>query len=174
MRQTALSTTAGSSSSPARKGGAGSPAGGVLDLAELVSRTARRLRRGSMVHLAPLGLTMAQARVLRIVADGPIRMADIAARLDVVPRTVTPMVDDLTTAGLVRRRSDAADRRSVLVEPTRHGRALLARLDEARHATAEQVFGGLDAAGRAELAALLGRLCGDCSGPAAHHRHEGA
>ena len=174
VRQSALSTTAGSSPSPASKGGAPRPAGGVLDLAELVSRTARRLRRGSMAHLAPLGLTMAQARVLRIVADGPIRMADIAARLDVVPRTVTPMVDDLTTAGLVQRRSDAADRRSVLVEPTRQGRALLARLDEARRATAEAVFGGLDGAGRAELASLLGRLCGECSGPVAHHSHEGA
>lgn len=186
LPSTGRSQTARSSSPSAGKGGARNGAGarraasaakegsGVLDLAELVSRTARRLRRGSMAHLAPLGLTMAQARVLRIVADGPIRMADIAARLDVVPRTVTPMVDDLTTAGFVRRRSDAADRRSVLVEPTRQGRALLARLDEARRATAEQVFGGLDAAGRVELAALLGRLCGECAEPAARRSHEGA
>ena len=187
MSHSALSPTGASSSSPAakrrakrtrsdrRRAAANAVDGsGVLDLAELVSRTARRLRRGSMAHLAPLGLTMAQARVLRIVSDGPIRMADIAARLDVVPRTVTPMVDDLTGAGLVRRRSDSADRRSVLVEPTRQGRALLARLNEARRATAAQVFGGLDASGRAELAHLLGRLCGDCSVPDGSHNHRGA
>lgn len=135
--------------------------GSPVDLAELVSRSARRLRRGSTAHLAPLGLTMAQARVLRMLAGGPLRMAEIAARLEVVPRTVTPMVDGLEGAGLVRRRTDAADRRSVLVETTDGGRLLLERLDEARRATAEQVFGALDGRERAQLTALLGRLCAD-------------
>jgi DNA-binding MarR family transcriptional regulator len=156
---------------PATTSSRAGPGGSPLDLAELVSRAARRLRRGSAAHLAPLGLTMAQARVLKVVADGPLRMADIAARLEVVPRTVTPMVDDLAEAGLVERREDAADRRSVLVEPTRQGRAVLGRLDQARRATAEQVFGALDAEGRAELAELLGRCCGDCARPEARHPH---
>src|SRR5579872_3049532 len=98
------------------------------DLADLIGRAARRLRRGSLAHLGPLGLTMAQAKVLRAVASGPLRMADIAARLEVVPRTVTPMVDGLEEAGLVRRQADPDDRRSVLVEPTAAGRSLLERL----------------------------------------------
>ncbi len=55
--------------------------------------------------------------MLRIVAAGtdPLRMADIAAQLDVVPRSVTTMVDGLEAAGLVVRRADPDDRRSVLV-----------------------------------------------------------
>jgi DNA-binding MarR family transcriptional regulator len=114
-----------------------------------------------MEHLGPLGLTMAQAKVLRSVAQGPLRMADIAARLEVVPRTVTPMVDGLEAAGLVGRRPDPADRRSVLVELTALGRRLLARLDEARRATAAQAFSALSPEERAVLAELLGRLCDD-------------
>jgi DNA-binding MarR family transcriptional regulator len=131
------------------------------DLADLIGRAARRLRRGSLAHLGPLGLTMAQAKALRTVSGGPLRMADIAARLEVVPRTVTPMVDGLEEAGLVRRRPDPTDRRSVLVEPTAEGRRLLARLDEARRATAAQAFSALSSEERAILAELLGRLCGD-------------
>ena len=133
--------------------------GSALELAELLGHAARRLRRGSVAHLAPLGLTMAQARVLRVVGHGPRRMADIAAALDVVPRTVTPMVDDLEAAGLVSRQADPGDRRSVLVEPTAEGRRLLERLARARRATAQQVFGALSTTERRQLQALLEQLC---------------
>jgi DNA-binding MarR family transcriptional regulator len=140
------------------------PTDDPLELAELLSHTARRLRRGSTTQLAPLGLTNAQARVLRIVASvgPPLRMADIAARLEVVPRSVTTMVDGVEAAGLIERGTDPDDRRSVLVRLTPRGHALLARLERARRATAQDVFGGLADDERAELARLLETLC---------HRH---
>ncbi|MHB8329926.1 MAG: MarR family winged helix-turn-helix transcriptional regulator [Acidimicrobiales bacterium] len=142
-----------------------------LQLAELLGHAARRLRRGSNTQLAPLGLTMAQARVLRIVAaaEPPLHMADIATQLEVVPRTVTPMVDGLESAALVTRRSDPEDRRSVLVELTAEGRRLLQSLDRARRATADEIFGPLSAAQRSDLLALLARLCagGSCHSCAA-------
>ena len=133
----------------------------TLQLAELLSDTSRRLRRGSMAQLTPLGLTFAQARVLRVVAgaDVPLRMADIAAHLDVVPRSVTPMVDALESGGLVARTPDADDRRSILVALTASGRDLLERLGEARRATAEQVFGPLSPEERDELRRLLAAVC---------------
>ena len=147
-----------SSTSPA----APTPAGqSASDLADLVGQAARRLRRGSAEHLRPLGLTAAQARVLRLVTARALRMADIAARLDVVPRTVTPMVDGLEEAGLVQRQPDPEDRRSVLVALTPAGRRLLDRLHEARRACAADVFASLSAADRRKLAELLGRLCRD-------------
>ena len=143
----------------------------TLELAELFTHTARRLRRGSIVHLAPLGLTYAQARVLRLVAVDrrPLRMADLAAQLDVVPRSVTTMVDALEAGGFVARHADPADRRSVLVTLSDHGRHLLDRLEAARRDSAEQVFGGLDPAQRHQLLELLGLLCergscGSCCG----------
>jgi DNA-binding MarR family transcriptional regulator len=136
-----------------------------LELAELFSHAARRLRRGSTTQLAPLGLTMAQSRILRLVAGGPLRMADIAGRMDVVPRTVTPMVDDLTSAGLVTRRADPDDRRSLLVALTPAGRRLLDRLETARRMSAHELFGDLSERERKELFVLLGRLCesGGCT-----------
>ena len=137
-----------------------------LELAELLIHATRRLRRGSAEHLSPLGLTVVQARVLGIVAEeGAVRMADIAARLDVGPRSATSMVDGLEVAGLVRRRPDAEDRRSVRVELTPAGGRLLARLHDARRASAEQVFGSLAPAERRQLVAILERLCerGGCT-----------
>lgn len=135
------------------------PIGSAAELAELVGHAARRLRRDSLAHLAPLGLTMAQARVLRSLAHGELRMADIAARLDVVPRTVTPMVDGLESAQLVSRRTDHADRRSVLVGLTGRGEELLEQLDDARRRGAERVFGALNEAQRHQLSELLGAVC---------------
>jgi len=124
--------------------------------------------------LAPLGLTYAQARVLRLVAAGgrPLRMADLAAQLDVVPRSVTTMVDALEAAGLVARHADADDRRSVLVALSDDGRLLLDRLETARRHSADDVFGSLDPAQRRQLLDLLGVLCRrgscvSCCGPAA-------
>ena len=140
----------------------------TLELAELLSHAARRLRRGSATQLAPLRLTMAQAQVLRIVASTgrPLRMADIAARLEVVPRSVTTMVDGVEAAGLIVRSPDPDDRRSILVSLTDQGHDLLEGLERARRATAEEVFGGLSDDDRAHLARLLGALCrhdGCCS-----------
>jgi DNA-binding MarR family transcriptional regulator len=148
----------------------------TAELAELLAHSARRLRQGSAAQLSPLGLTNAQARVLRIVAlaPHPPRMADIAARLDVVPRSVTTMVDGVEAAGLIVRAPDPHDRRSVLVCLTARGHALLARLEHARRATTEEVFGGLTADERADLARLLGCLCHrDGCRSDAHRRHEG-
>ena len=129
--------------------------------------TAGRLRRGSSAQLAPLGLTYAQARTLRRVATaGPVRMAALAAQLEVVPRSVTTMVDTLEAAGLVARRADPDDRRSILVAPTPDGRRLVYRLDRARRASASDVFGSLSDPERRQLLALLDKLCarGSCAG----------
>ena len=129
-------------------------------LAELVVRVSWRLRRGAAKELAPLGVTFGQARVMRVLAGAPapMRMADLAARLEIVPRSVTTMIDGLEGAGLVGRDPDPHDRRSVLVTPTPAGRAVLERMDRARRATAEELFGRLSASERSQLLALLGTL----------------
>jgi len=139
----------------------GSPRRSTAELAELFTHTARRLRRGSSAQLAPLGLTYGQARALRLVAEEgrPLRMAELAAQLEVVPRSATTMVNALETAGLATRAPDPVDRRSVLVSLTAAGRSLLERLEAARRASAEEVFGGLRADQRAELLHLLHVLC---------------
>src|SRR5437870_10884977 len=77
-------------------------------LAEQLLRLTRRLNRAQQRHLEPLSLTPAQSRLLRTVAhyDRPPRMADLAQRLEVVPRAVTTLVDALEAHGAVRRVPD--------------------------------------------------------------------
>ena len=145
----------------------------TMELAELFGHVTRRLRRGTGEALAPLGLSGSQARVIRLLADAPLRMAAIADRLAVVPRSVTDMVDGVEAAGLVVRRADPDDRRSVLVELTPAGRLLLDRLDAARHQSADHVFGVLGEAQRAELLHLLRALCGQGGCPACAPRGSG-
>jgi DNA-binding MarR family transcriptional regulator len=132
----------------------------IPQLAELLACTSWRLRRASRRELEPLGLTFGQARALRLLARAgePVRIGALAARLEVVPRSATTMVDTLEAAGLVSRRADRADRRSVLVGLTAAGDELLARLGRARRASAEALFARLDAAQREQLFELLSTL----------------
>lgn len=131
-------------------------------LAELLVRTARRLQRSSMAELGPMGLTGAQARVIRYLeaAGHPVRMADIAAALEVVPRSATSIVDDLERARLVTRAIDPRDRRSILVSLTPEGALLLDRVAQARRRTVEATFSRLSSPERAELTRMLATLCG--------------
>ncbi|MFD3540445.1 MarR family winged helix-turn-helix transcriptional regulator [Streptomyces sp. NPDC058662] len=131
-------------------------------LAEQLLRLTRRLHRIQKRHLEPLGITPAQSRLLRLVShyeDGePPRMADLAARLEVVPRAVTTLVDGLEAADRVRRVPDPANRRVIRIELTDTGRATLRRLRNARTDAAEEILAPLTADQRAVLGGLLGAL----------------
>jgi DNA-binding MarR family transcriptional regulator len=133
----------------------------ALEIADLLGQIVRRLHRGTSEALAPLGLSRAQSRVVRLLADGPLRMATIAERLAVVPRTITDLVDGVEAAGLVARHPDPEDRRSTFVALTASGRMLLDRLEVARRESAELAFGRLDPADRAVLLRLLRDLTDD-------------
>src|SRR5438552_11886803 len=54
--------------------------------------------------------------------SGRFTMGELAEMLDITPRTVTGLVDNLERDGLVRRVADPADRRSVYAEITDQGR----------------------------------------------------
>jgi DNA-binding MarR family transcriptional regulator len=132
----------------------------LAQLAELLAKASWRLRRSGKKELAALGLTFGQARALRIIAREaePLRIGDLAARLEIVPRSATTTVDALEAAGLVARQPDPQDRRSVLLQATAEGLALLARMDAQRRESATALFAGLDEAERDQLLGLLGKL----------------
>ena len=142
-------------------------------LAEALTRVSWRLRRASMKELAPLGLTFAQSRALRILSrhDEPLRIGDLAARFEVAPRSATSLIDTLETAGLVERLGDPTDRRSVLVALTPEGHELMERVNGLRRASAQRLFGRLDLEQQQRLLALLSVLgqspddCGPVSPP---------
>ena len=150
-------------------GASASTVGHPIELADLLSHAMRRVHRGTRTALAPLGLSGSDAKVVRLLADGPLRMSTIAERLAVVPRAATDMVDRVEVAGLVTRRAEPHDRRAVLVDLTPAGRRLLARLERVRRASAEAEFGALSPAQREDLANLLRILCerGGCRACAA-------
>ncbi|MFJ2026609.1 MarR family winged helix-turn-helix transcriptional regulator [Streptomyces sp. NPDC087897] len=151
---------AGPPGSPRRSpGDSGSPdADGML--AEQLLRLTRRLHRIQSRQLEPIDITPAQFRLLRTVAqyDAAPRMADLARRLDVVPRAVTTLVDALEASGRVRRAPDPDSRRVVRVEITDEGRATLRSLRSARRAAAEEILAPLTADQREVLGGLLSAL----------------
>ncbi|MER8000317.1 MarR family transcriptional regulator [Streptomyces sp. NPDC095613] len=131
-------------------------------LAEQLLRLTRRLHRLQRQQFEPIGVTPAQARLLRTVAcyDRPPRMADLAARLEVVPRAVTSLVDGLETTGLVRRAPDPVNRRVVRIELTSNGRSTLHSLRTARRSAAEDILAPLTQEQREVLGGLLDTLIG--------------
>jgi DNA-binding MarR family transcriptional regulator len=129
-------------------------------LADLLHRLTRRLRRSQAERLAPLGLTPAQERALRVISrsDEPLRMTELADRLGIVPRSLTTVVDALEEAGLVRREIDPRNRRAILLHLTDQGTAVRDELREARRRAAEGLFAPLSEDDRETLAGLLARL----------------
>jgi DNA-binding MarR family transcriptional regulator len=131
-----------------------------VQLADQLHRLTRQLRRAQAERLAPLGLTPAQERALRLItrADEPPRMTELADRLGIVPRSLTTVVDALEEAGLVRREIDPRNRRAILLRLTDHGAAVRDGLREARRRAAEDLFAPLSAEDRKALARLLALL----------------
>ncbi|MEV1021998.1 MarR family transcriptional regulator [Streptomyces sp. NPDC050264] len=129
-------------------------------LAEQLLRLTRRLHRIQKRQLEPVGITPAQSRLLRTLVhyETPPRMADLAQRLEVVPRAVTSVVDGLETGDLVRRVPDPTNRRVIRIELTEKGRAALRELRSARRAAAEEILAPLDVQQRAQLTVLLNAL----------------
>lgn len=131
-------------------------------LAEQLLRLTVRVHRIQKRHLEhrDLGITPAQSRLLRTLAHwgSPPRMADLAERLEVVPRAVTTLVDGLEAAGKVRRVPDSANRRVIRIELTDDGRAALRELRGARRSAAEEILAPLTDEQRAVLGGLLDTL----------------
>lgn len=125
-------------------------------LAELYLRTAHRIRRRSAPTFDRFGLTEAQARALRVISryERP-RMADLAQALEVVPRSITSMVDTLESAGFVTREPDPTDRRATIVVLTEAGVGVLRQVGRMRAEAAEQLFAKLSTSEQEELRRLL-------------------
>jgi len=131
-------------------------------LAEQLLRLTRRVHRIQKRHLEQrgLGITPAQSRLLRTLAhcDAPPRMADLAQRLEVVPRAVTTLVDGLEASGKVCRVPDPTNRRVIRIELTDEGRKALLELHSARRSAAEEILAPLTGGQRELLGGLLDTL----------------
>ncbi|MCX4759964.1 MarR family transcriptional regulator [Streptomyces sp. NBC_01275] len=131
-------------------------------LAEQLLRLTRRVHRIQKRHLEQcgLGVTPAQARLLRTLAHcgSPPRMADLAERLEVVPRAVTTLVDGLEANDMVRRMPDPTNRRVIRIELTDDGHEALRELRGARVSAAQEILDPLTDVERHVLSGLLDAL----------------
>lgn len=116
--------------------------------------------------LEPYGLVLKSFNVLAIVVGDPSPLTPtvIGERTLIVKTSITAVLDRLEARGLVRRQPHPGNRRSVLVEATRKGRALCERILRDLHAREKEWLAGMAADDRRRLILLLGQVKGVLSG----------
>lgn len=110
-------------------------------------------------RLRPLGLSPAQAGLLRAVGAEPGRSQQaLSAQLGLLPSRLVVLVDELQREGLMERRRDVADRRHYELHLTPAGAERLRAIGLVAQAHAEDFLAPLSEPDRATLTDLLGRL----------------
>jgi DNA-binding MarR family transcriptional regulator len=97
-------------------------------------------------------LTPSKLRALDVLAEGGLRIGELAGRVGVDDTTATRLVDRIESMGLVARRSDASDRRATAVALTPAGEELVAGL-----AAQRQLLGALEPDECSELVRLTAK-----------------
>ena len=98
------------------------------------------------------------AAVRKLLALGPLTPAQLAIELHLARPTVSNMLRELTSMGLVERRPSEADRRSVLLVPTDRARNVLASFTQGRTEVMQRALAGLPAEDADALVAALPSL----------------
>ena len=96
-----------------------------------LGRAAAWLAKHVELALADVGLSLPQYRVLGVLSEGSAISSAMAERLAVRPPSVSAMVDGLVGRGLMERRHNDDDRRTVSLVLTPAGRRVLAEADQA-------------------------------------------
>src|SRR5262245_4739512 len=110
-------------------------------------------------RLAPLGLTPAQAGLLRAVAAEPGRSQQaVAAQLGLLPSRLVALVDELERDGLVARQRNPDDRRHHALHLTDEGEHCLREIGRIAQEHSLDYLEPLDLSEQVTLGQLLGRL----------------
>lgn len=112
---------------------------------------------------AEQSLTVAQARVLALLTEGPLPMRQLAGRMACEPSNITGIIDRLELRGLVERHPDPNDRRVKHAAATAAGSETTRRLRRSLNTVhfAREPLAGLSPVERVLLRDLLKRLIGD-------------
>jgi len=109
--------------------------------------------------LAEHGLHVGQEMVLvELWQDDGLRGGELAERLGVEPPTITKMLRRLETCGLVERRADPEDARSLRIYLTGQGRALEEPVVRCWERAEQTVLAGINARDRLTIRRLLDRV----------------
>jgi DNA-binding MarR family transcriptional regulator len=124
----------------------------LVRAARALALSARALERAA----GECDLTLAQYRVLALVAAGDERSSLLAERLAVARPTITAVVDGLVERGCIERASVQGDRRSIRITLTKPGQQALRAAEREMAGTLERILG--HAGDRAALVAALADL----------------
>jgi DNA-binding MarR family transcriptional regulator len=128
-------------------------------LTDVVTRLRRTLRASIRTEYPWEALPMAQVEILQRLCDEPgLRLGDLATRHHLAANTVSGIVQQLVTAGLAERTTDARDRRAVRLEATALGRKMLADWQAAHERRFAEALQRLSAADRASVLAAVPAL----------------
>lgn len=95
------------------------------ELADLLHQW-RELMAAARPRWSAADLTFTQLRGLSVLARRqPLRMSDLAESLGMTPASASALIERMEQRKFVTRRSDADDRRTVLVELSRRGKHIL-------------------------------------------------
>ncbi|GGR99128.1 hypothetical protein GCM10010252_42290 [Streptomyces aureoverticillatus] len=125
----------------------------------LLGRAAARGRGLVAEALAAEGMKMWHHVVLAAVADlAPVAQADLGRGIQLDPKDLVGVLNDLQGAGLVERTPDPKDRRKNAVTLTGEGRKLLRRCATAARAANAELLAPLSAAEREAFLDMLQRV----------------
>lgn len=120
--------------SPAAATASDSPGGDAWSLTGVITRLRRVLRSSVRQDFPWESLPMAQVEVLQRLADEPgIGVRDLAERQRLATNTVSSLVQQMVTSGLVNRTPRPGDRRAVTLHLTKTGAEILSAWQAANH-----------------------------------------
>ena len=127
----------------------------------LLGRAAARGRGLVAEALAAEGIKMWHHVVLSAVCDlGPVAQAALGRSIQLDPKDLVGVLNDLQAAGLVVREPDPKDRRKNAVSLTEEGGRLLKRCEKAARAANDALLSSLSTAEREQFMDLLIRISG--------------
>ncbi|GAA2744445.1 hypothetical protein GCM10009868_22150 [Terrabacter aerolatus] len=134
-------------------------AGLADDLYDVIGLLRRRSRRLVGAPLPELALSAAQLELLRVVRRNPgITVAESARVLGLAANTVSTLVGQLLTLGVLVRERDTNDRRVARLDLTASARAALEQWRDRRAQTTATALEGLTRVERERLADALGTI----------------
>ena len=125
------------------------------ELADIVSRLRRAMRRAARAADPALGLSVAQLELLSCITERPgIRPSQLARLLRLAPSSVATLLGGLQSAGYVTRTpgaDGAGDRRTVSLDLSGQGAAAVARWHRVNEAIIQAALAALPQRDRAAL-----------------------
>lgn len=115
-------------------------------------------------NLEPYGVQPPVLGILTSLEQGCRTPSELAAFVNINLPGMTRLIDKMEEAGLCARRPNEADRRSVLIEPTEKGLALLPDLRRIANETVEQLTEGLPPETVGEFIRLARAMAEACEG----------